>query len=275
MEKKALQKNNHWLKTLLSVFFCVVFVYGTINLFGIWQEYRESETLYDGAQEEFLQSVADEHTLADAQLHFAVDFDSLLAINDDIAGWVWMKDSKINYPILHSKKDNEEYLYTTYDGKTHKSGSIFMDYRNHTGYTDDNTVLYGHNMKNGSMFAILTKMTKQDVYDAHKEFYIMTPEGNQRYEIISVARIDALSDLYDRQFETTEEKQTWLNRIIKQSAVLAPFSASVEDTFVTLSTCVSGNDSRARVVAVGRLAEVEEVYQPVHTDIVDETVKTQ
>ncbi len=274
MEKKSLQ-NRNWLRSLLLIFFLAVFAYGAINLFGIWQEYREGENLYNGAQEEFLQSVENDDTLADARLSFAVDFDSLLAINKDVAGWVWMKDSKINYPILHSQKDNDEYLYTTYDGKTHKSGSIFIDYRNREGYVDDNTVLYGHNMKNGGMFAILTKMTKQEVYDAHKEFYIMTPEGNRRYEIISVARIDALSDLYDRQFDTTEAKQQWLNRIIKQSTVLAPFSASVDDTFVMLSTCVSGTDSRARVVAVGRLAEIEEIYQPTITDVIDETAELQ
>ncbi len=271
MKKESL-KSKSWFKSLLLIFFLAVFAYGAINLFGIWQEYRENEKLYTEAQDEFLQPV-EEDTLADAQLNFAVDFDSLLAINEDVAGWIWMKDSKINYPILHSKKDNDEYLYTTYDGKTQKSGSIFVDYRNRTDYADDNTVLYGHNMKNGGMFAILTKMTKQEVYDAHKEFYIMTPEGNRRYEIISVARIDALSDLYDRQFDTMEAKQKWLNRIIKQSTVLAPFSASVDDTFVTLSTCVSGTDSRARVVAVGRLAEIEELYQSIIANENDEIVE--
>jgi hypothetical protein len=105
-------------------------------------------------------------------------------------------------------------------------------------------------------------MRGQEYYDAHKEFYILTPEGNRRYEFISVFQVDALSDVYGRTFATNEEKQQWLDYVIKNSAVLAPFSANVEDTFVLLSTCVSGDDPRARVVAVGRLAEVEAVYQP-------------
>ena len=112
------------------------------------------------------------------------------------------------------------------------------------------------------MFAILTKMTNQQFYDAHKEFYILTPEGNRRYEIIAVFQVDALSSLYDRQFAAEEDKQDWLDRVVKKSAILSPFGTDITDTFVTLSTCVSGDDLRARVVAVGRLADIEEVYQP-------------
>lgn len=269
MEKRASrrqqnqEKKNRIVQLILTLLFAAIFVYGAINLYGIWQEYQESEMLYQNAQDEFLTSVeeSDENKLADAKLDFAVDFDSLHAVNEDVTGWIWMQDTVVNYPVLHSKKNNDEYLYTTYDGKQNSSGSIFADYRNNAGFVDDNTVLYGHNMKNGSMFAFLKKMTGQEYYDTHKEFYILTPEGNRRYEIISVFQVDALSSLYDRQFETAEDKQEWLNRVLQKSAILSPFSASIEDTFVMLSTCVSGDDLRARIVAVGRLAEVEEVYQ--------------
>ena len=260
--QKRQQKKGSIVRLLCTLFFAAVFVYGAINLFGIWQEYRESETLYDNAQDEFLQSITEENKLADARLDFTVDFDTLQAVNEDVAGWIWMQDTVINYPVLHSKKNNDEYLHTTYDGKNNKSGSIFIDYRNNAGYVDDNTVVYGHNMKNGSMFAVLKKLTGQQFYDAHREFYIMTPEGNRRYEIISVFQVDDLSSLYDRQFESAEDKQAWLDRVLEKSAILSPFSTTVEDTFVMLSTCVSGDDLRARIVAVGRLAEVEALYEP-------------
>lgn len=261
--KEKKQGGRSVVQLLCTVFFAAVFIYGAINLFGIWQEYRESEQLYGDAQEEFLQPVDADDKLVDAQLDFAVDFDTLLAVNEDVAGWIWMQDTVINYPVLHSKQNNDEYLYTTYDGKNNSSGSIFMDYRNNAGYVDDNTVVYGHNMKNGSMFAVLKKLTGQDFYDTHKEFYILTPEGNRRYEIISVFQVDALSSLYDRQFATADDKQAWLDRVLQKSAILSPYTTSVDDTFVMLSTCVSGDDLRARIVAVGRLAEVEAVFAPV------------
>lgn len=263
-EKSQNHKNGNPIKTILTILFAAMFLYSAMQLYGIWQEYREGETLYHNAQEEFLQQTEEPNTpqLADARLQFAVDFESLQAVNTDVIGWIYLEDTAINYPVLHSKKNNDEYLYTTYDGKQNNSGSIFADYRNKADFTDDNTVLYGHNMKNGGMFACLLKMRGQEYYDSHREFYILTPEGNHRYEIISVFQVDALSDLYNRTFGTVEDKQHWLDRVIKNSTVLAPYTATTADRFVMLSTCVSGDDPRARVVAVGRLAEVEAVYQP-------------
>ena len=244
---------------MFAILFAVMFLYGGMNLYTIWNEYRESEALYQCTQEQFLQQqeFVDENDSEKRKQELFVDFESLQAINEDVVGWIFIEDTVVNYPVMHSKKNNDEYLYTTYDGKQNKSGSIFVDYRNKVGFTDDNTVIYGHNMKNRSMFAFLTEMTRQEYYDIHQEFYIMTPEEARRYEVISVFRVDALSDVYMREFATNEDKQRWLDRVIKKSAVLAPFSASAEDTFVMLSTCVSGDDPRARVVAVGRLAEIE------------------
>ncbi len=259
-----MKRKNNSLQTMFVILFAVMFLYGGMNLYTIWNEYRESEALYQCTQEQFLQQqeFVDENDSEKRKRELFVDFESLQAINKDVVGWIFIEDTVVNYPVLHSKKNNDEYLYTTYDGKQNNSGSIFADYRNKADFTDDNTVLYGHNMKNGGMFACLLKMRGQEYYDSHREFYILTPEGNYRYEIISVFQVDALSDVYGRTFATNEEKQQWLDYVIKNSAVLAPFSANVEDTFVLLSTCVSGDDPRARVVAVGRLAEIEAPYQP-------------
>ena len=261
-------KKNKWLGYLVTILFAVIFLYGAFQLFGIWQEYRSGDVLYGDAQEEFLETVevSAEAAVANNGPQFAVDFESLHAINEDVAGWIWMKDTVVNYPVVHSQVDNDQYIHTTYDGQNNKSGSIFIDYRNSSGYTDDNTVIHGHNMKTGKMFAVLNRLRKQDFYDNHKEFYIMTPEGNRRYEIISVFQVDALSDLYDRQFASVEEKQKWLNRVLRSSAILSPFTTDVNDHFVMLSTCVSGEDERARIVAVARLAEIEPCYNVEKTE---------
>lgn len=265
---------NKFLRYFFTVLFAAIFLYGAANLFAIWYEYHEASKLYNQAQEEFLGEVElpqEEMPLNGPQ--FQVDFDSLHGINTDIVGWIWQKDTVINYPVLQSKKNNDEYIYTTYDRKHNNAGSIFMDYRNYGDYTDDNTILYGHNMKNGKMFAGLKKLQNQEYYDSHSEFYILTPEGNRRYEIISVFQVDALSSIYDRQFASVEDKQKWLNRVLKSSAILSPFTVSVDDTFVTLSTCVSGDDYRARIVAIGRFAELEAPYQPQETESIPDTME--
>ena len=110
------------------------------------------------------------------------------------------------------------------------------------------------------MFACLKKFGNQEFYDGHREFYIMTPEGNRRYEIVAAFQTDALSNIYDRNFASREAKEAWLQKVIRSSAVMTEVETSAEDSFVTLSTCVSGNDYRARFVVIGRLAEIEPLY---------------
>ena len=254
-----------WIRNILTLFFLAVFLYAAVNLFFIWQEYRQSDALYDAAQTEFL-------TAPEMELEFesddpitwptfAIDFANLQQVNKEVTGWIWIYDTVVNYPLVQSGKNNDAYLHKTYDGTSKSSGSIFMDYRNAGDFSDANTIIYGHNMKNGKMFAVLKKFSNQDFYDSHREFYIMTPEGNRRYEIISAFQTDALSYIYDRNFSSAAERQAWFDKVLRSSAILAAVDATAEDSFVTLSTCVSGNDYRARFVVIGRLAEIEPVYQ--------------
>ena len=205
-------------------------------------------------------AAAPECTLEDKiSVPLNVDFDLLIGQNPDTVGWVYIEGTHINYPVLQGE-DNRHYVSTLFDGSVNQAGSIFMDYRNAGDYSDANTVIYGHNMKNGKMFAVLKKFGNQGFYDAHPEFYIMTPEGNRRYEIISAFQTDALSNIYDRNFVSREAKEKWLNKVLRSSAILSPFTATADDSFVTLSTCVSGDNYRARFVIIGRLAETEPVY---------------
>ncbi len=253
--------NKKWIKNIFTVFFLAVFLYAAGNLFLIWQEYRTSETLYNQAQQEFLiepeQEEVEEPITSPT---FTIDFVQLNEVNLEVNSWIWMKDTVVNYPVVHSGVDNNAYLKKTYDGTYNSAGSIFMDYRNAGDYSDDNTIVYGHHMKNGKMFAVLKRFQNQEFYDEHKEFYIMTEDGNRRYEIISMFRTDALSNIYDRNFATPEDKKAWLDKVIRSSAILSPFTASEKDNFVTLSTCVAGGNYRARFVVIGRLAEIEEIY---------------
>lgn len=254
-----------WIKNILTVFFLTVFIYAGGNLFLIWQEYHQSDTLYEAAQVEFLtapemvQEFESDEPITWPE--FTVDFTQLQTINAEVQCWIWCYDTVMNYPVVQSSHNNDAYLHKTYDGTHNSSGSIFMDYRNNADFSDDNTVIYGHNMRNGKMFAALKRFGHQDFYDGHRQFYLITPEGNRRYEIVAAFQTDALSNIYDRNFETAEVKQQWLDKVIRSSAVQTDAIATAADSFVTLSTCVSGNDYRARFVVVGRLAEIESAYE--------------
>lgn len=105
-----------------------------------------------------------------------VDFEALKAINPDIVGWIEIEAiPSISYPIVKGM-DNDKYLHTTFENTKNSAGAIFMDYTNASNFTDCNTLIYGHNMKNGSMFGLLKNLRDKELYKESPYFWICTPE---------------------------------------------------------------------------------------------------
>ena len=112
-----------------------------------------------------------------------VDFDALKAINDDVVGWLELEAiPSISYPIAQGE-DNEYYLHRTIKKTYNFAGSVFIDSTNASDFSDCNTIIYGHNMKNGSMFGKLKQMYESEKYKDSKYLWICTPNGKYRYEI--------------------------------------------------------------------------------------------
>lgn len=183
-----------------------------------------------------------------------VNFDYLHGINEDVAGWIYCEDTPISYPFLQSP-DNDYYLDRLVDGTQNPSGSLFLDFRNQFDMSDWNSVIYGHNMRDGTMFASLNEYKKQEYYDEHPVMYLLTPQKQYKVELVAgiLARADA--SFYD--FPVPEDRreaviQGWLeNSTFETRAEIQP-----DDRFVTLSTC-SYEFSDARYVVIGILRDIE------------------
>ena len=104
-----------------------------------------------------------------------IDFEALWAINPDVIGWIKVEGTNIDYPILYGP-DNEKYLHTDLEGNTTTAGSIFLDCDDQPDFTSLHNVLYGHHMKNGSMFKDVVYYKEQDFFDAHQQIVLYTPE---------------------------------------------------------------------------------------------------
>ena len=182
-----------------------------------------------------------------------VDFDSLLAVNDDVVGWVYIEDTEINYPIVQGE-DNRYYISALIDGKYNSAGSIFMDYHNASDFSDRHTILYGHNMKNGAMFNGVTLYKDQQYYDAHPLGLIVTPEKKFRFEIVS-AYIATLADpAWQLEFVDDADALQWLETSMERAPFVSRYKPQLGDQILTLSTCTyEFND--ARFVLVGVLRE--------------------
>ena len=184
-----------------------------------------------------------------------MNLDALREVNPDVVGWILIPDTAVNYPLMQGT-DNDYYLKNTWDGKRYAVGSIFLEHLNSPDLTDFNTIIYGHNMNNGSMFAGLREYRHQDYWEAHPYVYIRSDQGVYRYEIFSsyLARVDGSA--YGIRFSGEEEKTRFLDQIRGDSAIETGVDPDTTDRILTLSTC-SGRGYTTRWVVHARLKMVQ------------------
>ena len=188
--------------------------------------------------------------IEDAKPPLKVDWKQLKAINPDIVGWLYVDaQPNISYPILRGD-DNDEYLHTTFRKQYLYAGSIFEETNNNGDFADPNTIVYGHNMKDGSMFGTLKNMNDQEKYDKDPYFWILTPDGNYRYHIYSIFTTGVDSDTYTLYSQNGPEFLQWEEKMQNQSDVKNTVKLSKSDKTVILSTCTS--DSSKRCVVIGK-----------------------
>lgn len=177
-----------------------------------------------------------------------VSLSELQAQNPDTVGWIEIPGTEISYPLMH-KDDNAYYLNHTFSGKTNSAGSIFVEKLNSPDFTDLHTIIYGHNMKNGSMFAGLKNYTSPSYLVAHPNIYIDLADGTHCYEIFSVYEVEADSDSYTIGFAPDEQYETFLQTLKGRSAYDTGVTVTKEDYIITLSTCIRNGEHRYLVHA--------------------------
>jgi sortase B len=186
----------------------------------------------------------------------SVDFDALYGINRDIIAWLYIPDTPVSYPILFGT-DNHHYLTTTFDKKTNVLGSIFMDYRNNSYFEDLNTIIYGHNTRNDSMFGSLKRFKDQAYADENKYVHIIRDSEVRVYEIFSIYETPATSNTYTIQFSSDESYAEYLNEMAQKTIINAGSLTGLE-SIITLSTCTTDNRA-ARLVLQAVLVEIHNV----------------
>ena len=187
-----------------------------------------------------------------------VDFEALRETGPDIIGWLTLPDTPVNYPVTQAD-DNEYYLHHLYDGTYNKVGCLFADYENKADFSDRNTIIYGHNMRDGSMFAALNEYDEQSYFDTHKQMYLVTPEGGYLCEIFAafVAKpSESGSDTSPWRLSWKDDGSytTWLTAMAERSVVETDVTVTSSDKVLTLSTCTPGGASR--FIVMGKLAAV-------------------
>ncbi len=181
-----------------------------------------------------------------------VDFESLKEYNPDVIGWIFFEDEEISYPILYSG-DNVKYLRTTVDGKNAAAGSIFLDGSNTPDLEDSRSVIYGHNMKNLSMFGNLKYyMQEKDYYEDHQYFQILVEDKVYRYRIFSYFDVpETETEICRVDFASEKDFADFIKKLKKRSVKDTEIEVNSDDKVVTLLTCfVTGRRTLVNAVRV-------------------------
>ena len=242
-----------------------IFIFSAYKLISIYSEYHKGDKEYDNIVEDAIeiQASKEEETEKEEQgqkpkVHASlkVDFEKLKKVNKDIVGWIQFDEpEKINYPIVRGE-DNDKYLTTTFEGKKNSSGAIFMDVLNAGDFSDRNTFIYGHNMKNGSMFGQLRKYKTKDYYEQNPYFYIYTPDGKEvKYQIFAVSVVEDTSRSYTRFFNNDEEYLDYLNYLKSIAGYDTGVELTADSKIISLSTCTNVSETQRLLVHGVKIGE--------------------
>lgn len=268
---------------------------GILYYFPRLKDYHESKVLYEEISEEYTTPPEEDEIppldMIEKEVKpgcIDVDSEGLLMENEDYIGWIYVPRTDISYPVVKSR-DNKDYLHTNFQKRYSFPGTIFMDYRCEYGLLNKHTILYGHNMKNGTMFAQIRKYKDTDYAKEHPVFWFIAPEKTCLYRVFSAAVVspydkfaysvlgyektenpEADKDVYENAEKEETEKTGDVGPVlhdevgavesyqemIKSSIVEFPSAPDEDDYVMTLSTC-TGNSS-TRFVLHGYLQKVYE-----------------
>lgn len=256
-----------WLFYALIVLFAALAVFAGMQLYRIYHGYNEGEAVYHSLEqyvalpEPTTPSAPEPNNTPTALTEPtepipardwpAVDFAALEEINPDIVAWILCEGTAINYPVVRGQ-DNSYYLTHLFDGTTNSAGSIFLDYRCAPDFSDISSTIYGHHMKDGSMFSAITEYRTQEYYDAHPQLLLLTPTENYVIEVFSAYVTDVHSDAWTRTFASDADYAGWIAQTKALSCFESDVTPTVEERIVTLSTCTYEFEN-ARFVLVGVL----------------------
>lgn len=181
----------------------------------------------------------------------SMNFDGLLAINEDVKGWIRLDDSKVDYPVLQYS-DNDFYLHHAITGEWNKVGTPYIDYRCAGNFTDRITVIYGHYMENGTMFTDFHKYKSQKYYEDHPVINLYTPDGD--YDILPVAGVFQNVEYWDftLDFDTDESFLHYIDNWKAVSTFRNNVTYNSSDKFVVLTLCTYDIEN-GRYLLVGML----------------------
>ena len=244
------------------IFFCLLLsaaaVLSGVKIYSELREQQKEKEDFEAVVKiaELAMSEAPTESVTDAETGPSAEpternIQALIAANADCIGWLSIDGTNISYPVMHTPEEPQKYLRRSFYGEYSQSGVPFLDGRCSTD--GGNLIVYGHNMKNGTMFASLVKYQDQEYYEKHPVMYLYTPGQRMKLEILAGYTTDIEDSVYT--IPTTKEgRDELVKHVLQKSNFTSKASVTGEDKLVTLSTCTYEYED-ARFVVIGKIAE--------------------
>ena len=240
----------------------IVFIVCAVKLFGICKGYYDNKKSYDELRDYAPQEVeVPENANPEAQeaprfIFTKENYNKLLSMNSDFKGWIYIPNTEVSYPLVQTD-NNDYYLNHNFDKEVNSGGAIFISSNNTSPFEDKNTIIHGHHMRDGSMFATLMSFKEED-FAKSTSIFVNTKDKLLEYEVFSVFYETANNDSYQNGFESDEGYLSYVNTLKSKSLFnlgRADFTAA--DKMITLSTC-DYDVSDGRLLVCARLKSVKD-----------------
>lgn len=241
-----MEKRKYALGILILAFVCLCA--GAAMLFSDFQNKNREKQKYESLSEIVRQSTEEEReseseagtseSISETEASYVspIQFDKLRAINPDIVGWIRIDGTEIDYPIVQTD-NNETYLKTDFEGEKNASGAIYLDFESEPDFSGRHNIIYGHHMKNGTMFKDIVKYKDETFYKEHQKITVYTPEREYDLRPVTVLYTDASGERRRTKFDTQEEFKAYAEKMTENGLFYQKPEGSMERiwSFVTCS----------------------------------------
>ncbi len=251
----------------------VIVVLGVVMIFAAWKlidllvGYRLDRAAYDALRDIAVVQLTPAPSPSPApegeptpepvpvsEVPLQIDWELLRQTNADIIGWLYCPDSPINYPVVQAT-DNDKYLALNFEGSSSAAGAIFADFNSVLHLRQSHLILYGHNMKDNSMFGSLKNYGDPAYYEEHPVFYFLSPTQNYRVELFAAQTVEALKTNYPTYFSDDGVFGSYIAQMTSSAYWVNPAAANTDYQIITMSTCTSSDTDR--LVLQGRLVPIQ------------------
>ena len=240
------KKNKRYKEVILNIIIYMillfVLIYSGIKIFK-WYKYKTNNNKI--AEQIKSTVIVEEKNEDENKEEYTVDFNKLKEQNNETVAWIKVNNINVEYPVVRAT-NNSFYLNHSFDKSKNSAGWIFADYKNKFDNTDKNIVIYGHNMRDGSMFGSLKNILNSDWYDNEENTDITLCTENEKsiYKVFSIYKIESEDYYIKTEFSNENEFEKFIKTLKKRSIKNFNIDISKEDSILTLSTCANNNKYR-------------------------------